>query len=448
MKFSPKKNGLLSFIGGIILTGCLSAQAGIVYSTAGAPVLDGTDISQLVGTTDPGGDLGHIWGNRPHQGQSFTTGSNAGGYTVSAASLRNLSTALTTGTWTVRLGTLSGSTFTPMFSDTFSGVGIAANDYVTWRFAPVNLNPNTQYAFDVYTPGSGFISANAADDVAYAGGSATSNGSAGTPNDGAVINRAFDRVFHVDLSLGMAPIVSGSSDGKISINFNGRNTTAVTGAAGAVSLGNWNNIGGNNQDLTGTFGLIDSSGANTDANLLMRVSNDWRTNGTTTPAGNAELMDGYLDNLSNAITQMRIQDLDASFTTYGYNVYVYYDTDSDGVFSITATDNNANSATGWAYEQLGGFPLSGPGGLIESTASDSAAANAAYDNAETSNYVKLAGLDGSSFDLAFANGSSAGDNRPRINGFQIVANIPEPGSFVLMSSGLILLMAMRRFKDN
>jgi len=182
-----------------IVAMCGTARAATFTASSSTPAINNADIAQLIGTTDPGGNLGHVWNNRPIHGQTFTTGNSALGFSLDAVTLKNLSINTTTGNWTVRVGTVSGNTFTPAFTESAPGGTIAAGDYLTWTLdTPVTLSANTTYAFDVDTSGSGFISANNAGD-AFAGGTAFSSGGNGTPDDANLTLHNFDRVFHVNL---------------------------------------------------------------------------------------------------------------------------------------------------------------------------------------------------------------------------------------------------------
>lgn len=185
------------------------AQAAVITTSTTPPIPNGSDIFQLSGTTDPGGDLGHLWGDRPVQGQTFTTGSFVGGYLLDAFTLGNLGAQATpAAVWEGRVGTITGGGTTPTFTEivenvTTAGPGaIAANSYVTFTLdTPVVLLPNTTYGFDLGVEGSGIVTANAADDTSYAGGSAYSMADDSDPPDtGTTTLRTFDRVFHVNLT--------------------------------------------------------------------------------------------------------------------------------------------------------------------------------------------------------------------------------------------------------
>ncbi|MDA7515334.1 hypothetical protein N9Y63_00550 [Akkermansiaceae bacterium] len=58
--------------------------AGMISIGTTPPTVNDADIAQLAGGSDAGGDQGHIWSNRPHQGQSFTTAADSSGYLLKA----------------------------------------------------------------------------------------------------------------------------------------------------------------------------------------------------------------------------------------------------------------------------------------------------------------------------------------------------------------------------
>ena len=183
-----------------------SASAGTITAVASPPTIDGSDIAQLAGAADAGGDQGHIWSNRPHQGQSFTTGPDPSGYLLNAVTLKNINNTVTNSpTFNVRVGTLTASgspeTFTQIGNtETAVAPNYAPLDYLTFTFdAPLSLEPNTLCAILWGSTGSGFVTANNFDDSSYAGGTAISSGDNNAPNYSNVILRDVDRVFHLNL---------------------------------------------------------------------------------------------------------------------------------------------------------------------------------------------------------------------------------------------------------
>ncbi|MDB0057002.1 PEP-CTERM sorting domain-containing protein [Akkermansiaceae bacterium] len=189
------------------------AQAATMSVSSSAPSVDGADIAML-NTTGEGGQVptgasgaaaSTLWANRPVQGQTFTTLGNPAGYELTSVTLRNFSNVWgpRTDTWTVRIGTVSGTTFTPIATETSdNSITIAAGDYLTSTFdSPVSLDPNTLYGFDWGTDGYGFIIAHNVDSN-YTGGTRFHHGSNSTPDDANLdfTPTGYDRIFHVDMT--------------------------------------------------------------------------------------------------------------------------------------------------------------------------------------------------------------------------------------------------------
>ena len=175
-----------------------SLHAAVVLTSSPlAPTPSGDDIYQLAGTLSADDDDSGVWNNRPTQGQTFLTLSNPDGYLLNSITVKAFNTDGPEG-YTVRIGTISGSVFTPVASDTSNLLGATANNFMTYTFGtPVLLNPNTQYAFDLHglpiSP-AGFRLVNNADPSSYL------NGVAYSTNDGTnLIVRDFDRIFSLDL---------------------------------------------------------------------------------------------------------------------------------------------------------------------------------------------------------------------------------------------------------
>lgn len=167
------------------------------------PTVNGADIAMLQtsGEFDAGADNGHIWSDRPLQGQTFTT-LGAGPYTLNAVTLRSRGPNIVnnSATFTVRIGTVTGTTFTEIArAETSQTLSYPPGRYITMHFGdPVTLDSNTVYGFDWDSSGSGFITDNN-NDALYVGGSAFHHGAAGVGNDTNLVFTASDRLFHVDL---------------------------------------------------------------------------------------------------------------------------------------------------------------------------------------------------------------------------------------------------------
>jgi hypothetical protein len=194
------------------LVGGLNAATMVVTTTGTLPATDGADIASPSGLVDIGGNEGHVWNNRPRQGQVITTGSNPGGYNLDAYSVRvRVDQGSTTSpNWNIQVGSFDSGTgnVTEIALETATGVAIpnstAGNSYpavVTWSLdSPVFLAPNTEYAITVHAiDGGGFISLS--DDTnPYGGGTAISGsiGSGSTANPYTQHTGA-DRFFHANI---------------------------------------------------------------------------------------------------------------------------------------------------------------------------------------------------------------------------------------------------------
>jgi len=178
-----------------------------ISTSATAPTVDGADISMLdmTGAYDIGGNQGHIWNNRPAQGQTITTGSDPNGYLLTGVTLQSRQTNSHGGVFRVRVGAVGSDTFMHVGNEDFTKTSYNTNDYLTSTFAtPIPLNPNTTYGFDWGSDTGGFVTNNNVD-TGYAGGSAYSSGTNGSGGNIATIHSGTgggtgDRIFHADLT--------------------------------------------------------------------------------------------------------------------------------------------------------------------------------------------------------------------------------------------------------
>ena len=205
-----------------------SAHAGTVTYATTAPTATGTDvlISNLTGTSTDAGNVSGAYGpytyvsfDQGAQGQFFTTGSNASGYTLNSISLQNVTYATyyqtsMPSTFTVRVtqpGVASalavlGSETAPVTGNEANSFGdghygaIGTGRYITFNLAnPVTLAANTQYGFDVGSTVDFFETNGTNASTAYGGGNAYTTGSKGVANALAT-NDTGARVFVADLT--------------------------------------------------------------------------------------------------------------------------------------------------------------------------------------------------------------------------------------------------------
>ncbi len=196
---------ILALAAGSAVAATMSVNLGV------PPTVDGADIASLSGLVDIGGNQGHAWNNRPSQGQTFTTGGAAGGYTLDAYSLRVRVDQGSTisSNWEIRVGEVDGGgVFNTIATENAAGVTIPNStsgnnypSYITFGLdTPLTLSPNTLYGIDLDPNGGGFISLSDNTNP-YAGGAAMSSDAAypASPPNPLTVHSGADRHFHVNL---------------------------------------------------------------------------------------------------------------------------------------------------------------------------------------------------------------------------------------------------------
>ena len=257
-------------------------------------------------------------------------------------------------------------------------------------------------------------------------------------------------IFIVAVSSGLFASL-GFSASTISINIAGGNANSpsagggggqgiVTGAAGLGQLSNWNNaIGSSNVGAGLTVSdLVDSSGSATAASFSWVTNNTWSTSSADGAGGDQDMLSGYIDNF-HANGSINVAGLGSAFTNFGYNVLVYYQTDNSGMTAgFTVADNAGNTDTRFGHQvAVNNWPLAGgTDGYIIST-------ETANNTLFSANVVQLSGFSGSDFTMT-GDGGAVGSARARPSGIQIVANIPEPSSTLLVLLGSVGLVFSRR----
>ena len=259
--------------------------------------------------------------------------------------------------------------------------------------------------------------------------------------------------------------VEDDTDAQADHEFDGVETAGV----GSFNTSFWNNVGigagGNNTAAAQIFApatLFDDSGNSSAATLTSTLAGGASTAtrfggyAASSAAGEAELTNGISDdNLFNSYLALNgpngdgsptdnfvldIAGLGAPFTANGYSLIIYSDTDRG-----PTTSNSARTSV---------FTLTEAGGAVSTalTEDDNAAPRvfdgnyilSDGDGAGTnySNYTIIDGLTASAFTLEV---TSPNGGRGGISGFQIVANVPEPGSAIILSAfGLSMIVRRRR----
>ncbi|MGA9450053.1 MAG: PKD domain-containing protein, partial [Verrucomicrobiia bacterium] len=239
-----------------VLAGTAGAQT-LVDLGATAPTPGTNDISQLStlgNRTDPDG-LNYYTDNQTsfgtgEPGQTFLTGTNPAGYFLSSLAIRTAGLGSDSGIGTAQpyylhLYSLSGSTVTPLQTNTSANITFNDGDWLQWNGLSVPLAPNTTYAwsFGKASSTSGWEAMAVATNHPYAAGQI----GLFPPGGGTVTfgsSHDFDAVFDVGLNTrGSSYLPPGWSDADIG-------SPGLAGSAGYTN-GLWTVTGGGS-DIWGT----------------------------------------------------------------------------------------------------------------------------------------------------------------------------------------------------
>jgi len=191
----------------------LNLNAASMSASVTAPVVSGADIANYA--TSTGTDK--WWNDSPTsgrpKGQTFTTPDIGVLLKSITYQVSTSNQAMPTKTYAIRVGTISGETFTEIYSETatqdFEWQG---GEFMTWSFdVPVQLDPNTEYGIDV-----GMLSSTSAWQTGipyiyrtgdeYPGGTRYMSGEMGRGmGDSTMNNVSGDMVFHIDLEHPLSP---------------------------------------------------------------------------------------------------------------------------------------------------------------------------------------------------------------------------------------------------
>lgn len=182
--------------------------AATITESSTAPTPDADDISNFTGVDVASGnvtgptdqaDAIYTFSDRPAQGQTFTTGANAGGYSLNSFTVRAAEFYDSPATFGFRIVNPSDLS-APLLEEFPANPGaIDWGDYLTFNLtSPLLLLPNTVYGFDVGTPTGGMMFSGTENNP-YPGGVAYSSGDNGVGSTD-FTTRTGDRVFHVSLT--------------------------------------------------------------------------------------------------------------------------------------------------------------------------------------------------------------------------------------------------------
>jgi hypothetical protein len=297
----------LVLAGLLLVTGAGRAQT-LMDLGAIAPNPGTNDISQSVtagNQTAPDGlnyytdnQTGH---NAGEPGQTFTTGTNSYGYTLTAvafmtAGLDSYNGIGTPQTYFLHLYSVSGGNATPLQTCTSANFTFNDGDWLQWTNLSLTLAANTTYAWSF---GKTSQAVGGWEALAVASGSPYSGGELGLifPAGGAIIygsSHSFDAVFDVALVPANIPIINQVTLSPANNVFVGTTVTFTANATGAQPLhfqwqfnggSGFTNLAGANTNIlalnaavtnTGSYQLIltNSYGAMTSAPVALTVTRD------------------------------------------------------------------------------------------------------------------------------------------------------------------------------
>jgi hypothetical protein len=291
----------------MVLAGTIRAQT-LADLGATAPTPGANDISQLStrGNTNFPDSLNYYTDNQTghsagEPGQTFTTGTNSAGYTLTSVSLMTAGLGSYSGIGTpqpyyLHLYSVSGSTAAPLQTNTSANVTFNDGDWLRWSGLSLALAANTTYAWSfgkASSTTSGWEALAVASNNPYAGGQiGLFPPAGGTITFGS--SHAFDAVFDLGLAPANVPSINQLTVSPTNNVFAGTLMTFTASVSGAQPLhfqwqfnngGGYTNIPGANTNTlmfnaagtnTGSYELVltNSYGAATSAPVVLSVTLD------------------------------------------------------------------------------------------------------------------------------------------------------------------------------
>lgn len=247
----PTKAGIVIVAAALLWPAFTRAQVTLTDIGSTTPTPGANDISQLTGGGGNPPGLNYYWDNgRQHStasgytGQSFTTLSNAAGYTLTSVAIKTAgnggSTPTRTQTFTLCIYQLSGTglaTAILVSSNTATSALTTEGDWMQWSGLGISLAPNTTYAYGFgITPGvtENWEELDTASGWPYTGGQVCEIVDAGGKVTYSSSTNTYDATFDVGLVIPAAPIANPPLESPSYANLGVLAGTSVTLTAGAV----------------------------------------------------------------------------------------------------------------------------------------------------------------------------------------------------------------------
>ncbi|MES2439647.1 MAG: PEP-CTERM sorting domain-containing protein [Verrucomicrobiota bacterium] len=232
-----------------------------------------------------------------------------------------------------------------------------------------------------------------------------------------------------------------------SVSFTGLTGPAtVTGIAGVVPVGGWNNVDANNF----TSGIIAADDLTTATLTISGEKGQWQSGGTTIDGGNGSLMHGYIDYTANGGGGSNVVS-GLTGSLYTVYLYTYGDAPRPGnggdllpqytvnglnyyaptLGNGTTTYNATNTLVGGAF-----------GGFVQATTYSTNFNTQTALASDFGNYIRIDNVVPVNGEITIAGGADAASWRSPLNGFQIVS-VPEPATYMLSTIALAVLGLVR-----
>lgn len=194
---------------GLLLLGARASAATINILGSTPPIPGADDQSQTnmpAGANQPPG-LNYYFDNGNAPSQTFTTGNNPNGYTLSSLAIYDAGNSgggfSSAQTFTLYIYSINGNFATLLTSYTSQSVTIPDNQWFVWTELGAILQPNTQYAWSMRRNGSGWANVgNVAGDLYPAGQVAS------IPTGGGNLILSSDPSYDATFNVGLAPITA------------------------------------------------------------------------------------------------------------------------------------------------------------------------------------------------------------------------------------------------
>jgi hypothetical protein len=194
---------------GLLMTGP-AVNAATISILGGTPPAPGADdqsqTNMPAGANQPPG-LNYYFDNGNAPSQTFTTGNNPNGYTLSSVAIYNAGNSGggfgSAQTFTLYIYSVSGNFATLLTSYTSQSIALPDNQWLSWTELGAILQPNTQYAWSMRRNGSGWANVGNVPGDLYPAGEVAS-----IPTGGGNLILSSEAGYDASFNVGLTPITA------------------------------------------------------------------------------------------------------------------------------------------------------------------------------------------------------------------------------------------------